>query len=76
MTNSPKTAADFAAMVGEARRNGEAPIHRHVESIHAEEGKRGFHIVGASIDGKVRPLSTWQPTEEQAVHCAIARAFC
>lgn len=74
--NSPKTAADFAAMVEEARSHGEAPVHRHVESIHAEAGKRGFRIVGASLDGKVRALSTWQPTEEQAVHCAIARAFC
>lgn len=76
MTNTPKTAADFAAMVETARVQGEAPIHRHVFSIHCEAGPKGFRIVGESLDGKVRKLSTWQKTEQEAVFCAIAKAFC
>ncbi len=76
---TPDTAAYFAALIADARADREAPIDRDIplDTIRAETKNGKTRLVGINVrtEREVR-LSVWQPTEEQAVHDAIARAFC
>lgn len=68
-------AQTVAALIEDERARGGEPA-RGVVALRAEHGKKGTRIVGERADGTTRWISTWQPTEEEAAHDAIARLFC
>lgn len=76
MAKNPKTAEDFEALVAQDRMDGGAAIPSDVIAVVCETKGKRFRLIGKTRSGADKRLSTWQPSEEYAVHDAIARAFC
>lgn len=80
MAKPIKTAADFETLLVEAMSKGEAPIRvakgDMLTAVICEQKGRKFRLIGKTTSGTDIRVSIWQPTEEEAVHDAIARAFC
>lgn len=58
MNTAPNTAADFAALVAEARSKGEAPIAAAIplSAIRAETDGKRFRIVATTSEGTTKRL--------------------